>query len=263
MHTREKPASGKAEAIPVSPRKTQRNNPVQSNRHSKRTQVKRPRYHKQILIACIVVFLLLDLAILGFARFQKPAEVVAPSTDSLSLIAKELSSADIDGNIAQVGYDTSLTFASIDSLTFTDISQLQPIEDDLYKKEGGPDGSDLLYDEMIVWRIINFNSTWVDYLNKGARNVYSSVETSSAAETKLADMGVGSKVSFARLSFGEIRHIDNDYFIIVQADYSLIGTDNQSEIHSDVYVYHLVPSGNTMLIVDFELLNKTAPTSNA
>jgi len=258
--------SAKKKAAPITPRKAtaksrlamsstkadQAKAKAKAKATSQHKKDKKPRFHKQILIIMSAVFLVFDLAMLGIWGLQRPEAMVPPSADPATLISKQLITSDLDHNISLVGYDTTLSFANLQGLTIIpDLSLLQPIENNLYKKAAASGGSDLLYDEMIVWRIISFNSTWVEFLNDGARNVYSSVETASTAEAKVAQLGRDSRIYLTRLSFGEIGHIDQTYYIIVQADYTLFNGE-QADVHTDIFVYQLIPKGNTMLIEDFQ-----------
>jgi hypothetical protein len=175
---------------------------------------------------------------------------VPPNPDPIALIQGQVSN---NRNIAKIGHDRELTFANYPDLAIVNTASLKPIENNLLRSGGGPDGKDSLYDEQIVGRVLKFNSDWVDYLNKSSQAIFESVQENSPAQTKVAELGAGSLVAYHQFAIGEIRHAGKNYYLITQASYTLT-KDGKLDIHDDVFVYKLVAQGNTMLIVDFEQL---------
>jgi hypothetical protein len=206
---------------------------------------------KQFLIGLIILVVIFDIGAMGLWYFSKKSgPAVPPNPDPYSLIQSQMSN---NRNIAEVGYDSALSFANYPDLTIVNTASLKPIESNLLMAEGGPDGKDSLYDEQIVGRILKFNSDWVNYLNRSDRTLFDSVQGGSAAEAKAAELGAESMIAYHRLALGEIRHSGKNYYLLTQASYTLT-KDGQLDIHEDLFVYKLVAQGSTMLIVDFEQL---------
>jgi hypothetical protein len=219
------------------------------NAGAKRRARHRGRFgRKQIIIVLIAVVLFFDVGIMTFWFSKGGGASVPPNPDPYALIQGQMSN---NRTIAVIGYDHALTFASYPDLTIVNTSSLKPISNNLLKRGAAADGSDVLYDEQIVGRVLKFNSDWVDYLNDGNRTALGSIQESSPAATKLAELGTDSQIAYHRLVIGEIRHIGKNYYIITRASYTLTG-GGQLDIHDDIFVYKLVASQNTMLIVDFE-----------
>jgi hypothetical protein len=225
---------------------------------------------KQVILGLIAVFLIFDVGLFSWLFISGKLNLrgVLPNADTAELVRGQLSN---NQWIARIGYDdTTLTFANITELTpnhadltLVNTSSLKPIENDLFKGGAGPDGADLLYDEVIVGRVIKLNSDWVDYLNEGKDGVFSSLQPGSPAQTKLIDLGAGSRIAFHQLAIGEIRHSGRNFYLIAKATFTL-STEGKLDIHEEVFVYKLVARGNTMVVSDFEqfsLLNPGAQTS--
>jgi hypothetical protein len=217
---------------------------------------------KQILVALIAVFLLVDavlaFAFLGSGRLfgGSGGESVEPYTDQVALIQGQMA---YNRNIYEIGYDEGLTFANYPNLTIVNTSSLKPIENDLLKAAGGPDGEDLLYDELIIRRILKLNSDWIDHINRGDQSVFTSVQEGSEAQPKLVELAAdASGASYHRLAIGEMRHVGKNYYLITRATYTLTKA-GQLDIHDDILVYKLVAQGDTMLVVDIEQIPGSPP----
>jgi hypothetical protein len=210
---------------------------------------------KQIIVGLIIFIIVFDVALVGLLFLNRGGNA-PPHTDPYALIQGQMSN---NRAIAEVGYDSALTFANYTDLTIVNTSSLKPIENDLLKSGAGPDGKDVYYDEQIVGRILKLNSDWVSHLNQGDQAVFSSVREGSAAQSKLAELGAGSGVAYHRLAIGEIRHTGKNYYIITRASYTLT-KDGQLDIHDDLFVYKLIAQNNTMIVIDFEQI---APNASA
>jgi hypothetical protein len=205
------------------------------------------------LIAFIVVFDTVILSLWFFGGGNEPN--VPPHTDPAVLIQGQMSN---NKGIAEIGYDSALTFANHTDLTIVNTSSLKPIENDLFKSGAGPGEADLLYDELIVGRTLKLNSDWIYLLNQNDQAVFASVKADSPAYTKISELGAGAVVAYHRLAIGEIRHIGKTFYIITRATYTLTH-GGQLDIHDDIFVYKLSAQGNTMVVTDFEQI--TASTS--
>jgi hypothetical protein len=204
---------------------------------------------KQIIIALIAVIFVFDAIVMSLLYFgNQNGPAVPPNSEPYSLIQSQMSN---NRSIAEVGYDSALTFSNYTNLEIVNTSSLKPIENNLLKSGGAPGGGDSLYDEQIVGRVLKLNSDWVNYLNRSDQTVLASVQEGSAAQAKITELGAGSLVAYHRLAIGEIRHSGKNYYLIAQASYTLT-KDGQLDIHDDLFVYKLVARGATMLVVDFE-----------
>ncbi|MDR1185167.1 MAG: hypothetical protein LBK67_10295 [Coriobacteriales bacterium] len=219
----------------------------------KRSKGKSRFSRKQLIIGLIAAVLVFDVGLVSFwflgGGGNGPS--VPPNPDPYALISSQMSN---NKRIAEIGYDSTLTFANYPNLTIANASSLKPIENNLLKSGGAPGGGDALYDEQIVGRALRLNSDWVDHLNLSDSAVFASVQEGSNAQTKLAELGAGSLVAYHRLAIGEIRHTGKNYYIITRASYTLT-RDGQLDIHDELFVYKLVAQGNTMVVVDFEQIS--------
>ncbi|MDR2196403.1 MAG: hypothetical protein LBO07_00320 [Coriobacteriales bacterium] len=204
---------------------------------------------KQIIIGLIALIFIFDMGVMSIWYFgNKSGPAVPPNSNPYALIQSQMGN---NHSIAEVGYDSALTFANYTNLEIVNTASLKPIENNLLKSGGAPDGADSLYDEQIVGRVLKFNSDWTAYLNRAEQTVFSSVQEGSVAQTKVAELGAGSLVAYHRIAIGEIRRSGKNYYLITQASYTLT-KNGQLEIHDELFVYKLVARGATMLIVDFE-----------
>jgi hypothetical protein len=225
---------------------------------SANSQRKRRFSRRQILIALIAFVLVFDATVLGFWFLRGGGGPVVPPYAELSdLVGSQQHN---NRNIARIGYDADLTFANYPDLTIVKTSSLKPIENDLFKSGAGPDGADLLYDELIVERVLKLNSDWYDYLNRNNQSVFASVKEGSAAQTKITELGAGSSIAYTQFAIGEIRHVGKNYYIITRAVYTLTQA-GQLDIHDDIFVYKLTAQGDTMVVIDFEQIAMNVPPS--
>jgi hypothetical protein len=223
----------------------------ENTRRSAGNRRKRRFSRKQILIALIAFVVIFDAAVMSIWFLGgRGGPSVPPHDDFSTLIQGQMPN---NRHINEIGYDSALTFANYPDLTIVNTSSLKPIENDLFKSGAGPDGTDLLYDELIVGRALKLNSDWVDYLNSTQSNqsVFTSVKENSTAQTKITELGAGSMVAYHRFAIGEIRHVGKNYYLITRANYTLTQA-GQLDIHDDIFVYKLTAQGSTMVVTDFE-----------
>ncbi|MCL1846767.1 MAG: hypothetical protein FWF91_02225 [Coriobacteriia bacterium] len=213
------------------------------------------------MLGLFLVLLVFDFAILGLWQLQGANTATAdmpPHTDPFALISNQLD-ADPQRNISTIGFDTDLSFASLNGtdIGFIDLSSLKPIENNLFQEASSSQGPVLLYDELIVRQTLAFNATLVNYLNSGDPAIFSTIAFGSKARVKLANLAPDSQIEYHRLAFGEILHNGPNYYLIVQANYTL-RTDGESSgwpvAHKTIFIYQLQAVNNTMLITDFEQL---------
>jgi hypothetical protein len=208
------------------------------------------RNRRNFIIGFIVVIVIFDIAILSVVFFSGLGPSAPPNSNPVTLIQEQLP---IENTIPEIGYDSSLTFANHTDLTIANTSSMKPIENNLLKKGAGPNGSDLLYDALIVNRVLRLNTDWIDYLNQGNQKVFDSLSSDpkSPAKNKLIELGGKSQIAFHRIALGEIRHIGSKYYILAEVSYILVH-DGQQESFDDLFVYELIRDGSTMVVGDFE-----------
>ena len=209
---------------------------------------------RRIVIILIVAFVAFDLVVVAYifllSRGEPPVYYNQPTT----VISKYVMT---DGNINEIAYDqelSELSFANFPNLTITNTASLKLIDNNKYRALGGPNGTPLFYDDLIINRIMQLNNNWVNYLNNGDTSVFESVREGSAAHTKLSEWGTGYQVAYHRLVFGELRYAEGvGYFIITQATYTLAGGGKLDQ-RDDVIVFRLQGSGNTLRVTDMEFI---------
>jgi hypothetical protein len=251
--TRSKGTTGSARKS-KKPQKVKTRKSVQASKGSagKETTKNKPKNlnRRNFIIGFIALIVVFDIVILSVVFFSGIGPKVAPNSDPKELIRGQLP---IENAIPEVGYDPALSFANHTDLTIANTSSMKPIENNLFKKGGAPDGSDLLYDAMIVNRVLRLNTDWIDYLNQGNQKVFESLSSDpkDPAKQKLIELGGNSQIAYHRIALGEIRHIGSKYYIITQASYILVH-DGQQEIFDDLFVYELIKQGNTLVVANFE-----------
>jgi len=211
---------------------------------------------RALIIGVALIFLVFDATILATWYINapgKPGKTIVPEENTLELISEQIESGE-GKNIRIIGYDTSLVFENLESLSLVDISKLKPLENNFYRAGANPEDPDLLYDKMIINRAIRFNSSWIDYVQTGDEHLFSSVVPSSKAETKVKDLAGDAKLDYFRLAIGEIRYNENSFYLIVKVNYGLTSGAHLT-VYDDIFVYELVTKGDTMLIKDFERIS--------
>jgi hypothetical protein len=214
---------------------------------------------RRIVIILIVAFVAFDFILLGIMFFSSQGDPPGYYTDPAPVLSKYVVA---DGNINEIAYDQGLSrlkFSNFPNLTIVNTASLKLIDNNKYKPFG-PGGSPLFYDDLIIDRVMRLNNDWVDYLNNGNMAALNSVVSNSPAETKLKEWGTGFNVAYHRLVFGEMRHVDKNYYIITQATYTLAGGGILDQ-RDDVMIFRLRGEGNIMKVVDMELIPTT--TSSA
>ncbi|MDR2157535.1 MAG: hypothetical protein LBO81_07130 [Clostridiales Family XIII bacterium] len=175
-------------------------------------------------------------------------ETIAPSEDIGQVVASQF---DKNAVIAEIRYDPQLTFASAGDVALANGKTWKPIRNNLFKKS--KDGDTILFDETIVGRVIQFNSDWVYAQNEGDDRVLASLAEDSRAAEKLKEKGGAEKLAFHTLSIGEFARAGNRYYVLTKEQYTKAGSGVVTPVES-VYVYQLIPAGDTLLISDFEEL---------
>lgn len=239
--------------------------PSSGSRPTAKTGVKwtkaKPSNRRTFIIGVIILIVVFDVGVLGVWAISNGGKSEPPSSNPVALIQSQLPPENI---IPEIGYDSSLTFATHPEISIANASSMKPIENNLYKRGAGPGGSDLLYDALAVNRVLRLNTDWIQYLNQGNENVFESVSSDAKypARQKLIELGNDSQIAFHRIALGEISHIGNKYYILAQVNYILIKS-GQQEGFSNLFVYELIRSNNTLVITNFEQLALGASSNTA
>jgi hypothetical protein len=177
---------------------------------------------------------------------------VPPSEDIAQVIITQYNKNQM---IANLEYDPQLTFKSAGEIAIADGKALSPIEDNLYKK--GKDGENILFDENIIGRVIQFNSDWVSQQNEEEEKVNESIMNSGAAMDKISEKAGAQRIAFHSLDIGEIMQDGKNYYVLTRENYTMADPDTAKLTPFEgVYVYKLVPQNDTLLIQDYELLGE-------
>lgn len=207
---------------------------------------------RRIVIILIVAFVVFDIIVVAYLFFLSRGEPPVYYSQPTTVIEKYASA---EGNIPIIQYDEDLdmlSFSNYPNLTIANTASLKLIDNNKYRPFGGPNGTPLFYDDLIINRVLQLNYDWVDYLNNGDSAVFDSV-MGSTAETKINEWGAGYQVAYHRLAFGELRHVGNDYLIVTQPYYTLAG-GGTLESQDVVIIFKLRASGSTMKVIDMEIL---------
>jgi hypothetical protein len=221
------------------------------------TVQRRKRFTIGLIVLIVIVDLVVGTVVLSQYFFKPKADT---NPDPIALIQQQLP---VENIIPEIGYDSSLTFANHTNLTIANTASMKPIENNLFKKGAGTDGSDLLYDALTVNRVLRLNTDWIEYLNQGNQRVFDSLATDPKypAKTKLLALGGESQIAYHRIALGEIRHIGSKYYILAQASYILVH-NGQHESFNDLFVYEIIAQGNTLVVSDFERIPQNQAQGN-
>jgi hypothetical protein len=207
----------------------------------------KPTNRRNFIIGFIALIVIFDVVVLGVWAISNTGDKVPPNPDPVSLIQSQMPP---EYTIPEIGYDSNLTFDKHPDISIANVASMKSIENNLYKKGGAADGSNLLYDALTVNRVLRLNTDWIQYLNQGNEKVFESVANDSAKQ-KLIEVGAGSQIAFHRIALGEIRHIGNKYYILAQVNYILV-KNGQQQSFDEVFVYELVRSRDTLLVSNLE-----------
>jgi hypothetical protein len=224
---------------------------------------------KFITIAIAIVLVIAVVCILIFTGNEE--KVIPPNANYGVLVMGQL---DKNEYIADITYDPALTIENNAAAALASAGELKPIENNFFKRDKDND-VDLLYDELIVGRVIQFNSDWVAYCNTAADQyadeaaikaattaAEASIKDGSSAVAKLPELappgaegtelaGQKTKVAYHRLTIGQIMQGEKgDFVILVREYYTLMTGGTQSQV-DNVYLYTLSAKGKSMLITDF------------
>jgi hypothetical protein len=210
---------------------------------------KRKRIIRRWLYGLIAMSLIATMILAGGCGNTEP---VPPSEDLAQVI---ISQYDKNRLIANLEYDPQLTFERMGDIDMTEGKELSPIEDNLLKK--GKDGENILFDESIIGRLIQFNSDWAEQQNEEGEKVAESIVKGSDVTEKIEEKGCASRVAFHQLDIGAIGRDGKDYYVLTREKYTLADPDTAKLTPFEgVYIYKLVSQDDTLLIQDFELLKE-------
>ncbi len=173
-----------------------------------------------------------------------------PNPDKAKLIAEELG---YNKNIKAITADDSLAYEENIDYGDKNINNSKPIENNIWYQD--KNGNTMYYDKEIVKTIIQFDSAWIDYVNKRDDSVIGFTKEGSQAYTKTKNFLNVRKITedFDELKIGEIRQGSSGFYIWV---YEAITTNEKGKIKqvNYNYVYYLEPVAKQMKIVSYKKL---------
>jgi hypothetical protein len=212
---------------------------------------------KRALILVLALIVVIALGVILIARGSGGVvEVIAPNADPSRAIVSQYNNNEY---IAAGGieYNAALTFGeSTSGSALLGGKNLAALENNFLKKDGS--GGDILVDETVYGRILKFNSDWIGMsLTEGEitgeEEVFDSLVAKGDAQEKLGEKADGAQVAFHNLQIGNIFQSGNDYYVLTNEKYTL-AKDGTLSPYEGVYLYKLVPKGDTLLIDDYEAL---------
>ncbi|QHI72361.1 TcaA NTF2-like domain-containing protein [Aminipila terrae] len=171
----------------------------------------------------------------------------APSSDKEALIAESLG---YNKNIKSVKADDSLIY--IDNKDYGDknINNSQQIENNIWYQDDK--GNTVFYDKEIVKAIIQFDSSWIDYVNNKDQTVLGFAKEGSPAYKAVKNSSKAGKVTetFDTLRIGDIRQGGNGFYLWVYEEITITENGKAKTKNYD-YIYYLEPVEKQMKIVSY------------
>lgn len=173
-----------------------------------------------------------------------------PNPDKTQLIAEELV---YNTNIKAITADDSLAYAENIDYGDENINNSKLIENNIWYQD--ENGNTVYYDKEIVKTIIQFDSAWIDYVNKKDDTVLGFTKEGSPAYTKTKNFLNAGKIteSFDTLKIGEIRQGGNGFYIWVYEAITKNENGKVKQVNYN-YVYYLEPVAKQMKIVSYKKL---------
>lgn len=173
-----------------------------------------------------------------------------PNPDKAELIAEALV---YNTNIKSISADESLAYAENMDYGDKNINNSKPIENNIWYED--ENGNTVYYDKELVKTIIQFDSAWIDYVNKKDNTVLGFTKEGSSAYTKTKNFLNAGKITenFDSLKIGEIRQGGNGFYIWVYETIT-INENGKAKIVNYNYIYYLEPVAKQMKIVSYKKL---------
>ncbi|MHC1723512.1 MAG: zinc-ribbon domain-containing protein [Aminipila sp.] len=170
-----------------------------------------------------------------------------PNSDKSELIEEALV---YNTNIKSIVADDSLSYAENIDYEDKDINNSKPIENNIWYED--ENGNTVYYDKEIVKNIIQFDSAWIDYVNKKDDTVLGFTKEGSSAYTKTKNFSSVGKITenFDTLKIGEIRQGNNGFYLWVHEAITIKEKEKVKQVNYN-YVYHLEPVAKQMKIVSY------------
>ncbi|MFV0517141.1 MAG: zinc-ribbon domain-containing protein [Aminipila sp.] len=178
-------------------------------------------------------------------NLQTPDPV--PNPDKAYLVTEALA---YNKNIQNVTADDTLTYKENYSYADKNINNSKPIENNIWYQD--ENGNTVYYDKEVVKTVIQFNSTWIDYVNNKDEAVLSLTKEGSPAYKSAKTFSKVGKVkeNFDVLKIGEIRQTQKGFYVWVYEEISI--TENKStKVSTHKWVYYLEPVEKQLKIVSF------------
>lgn len=173
-----------------------------------------------------------------------------PNPDKSQLVKEALV---YNTNIKSITADDSLVYTENMDYGDKNINNSKPIENNIWYEE--ENGNTVYYDKELVKTIIQFDSAWIDYVNKKDQTVLGFTKEGSSAYTKTKNFSNTRKITeeFDSLKIGEIRQGGNGFYLWVDEAIT-INEKGKTKTANYHYIYYLEPVEKQMKIVSYKKL---------
>nr|WP_315023828.1 zinc-ribbon domain-containing protein [uncultured Aminipila sp.] len=156
-------------------------------------------------------------------------------------------------NIKSITADDSLAYKENIDYGDKNINNSKPIENNIWYQD--ENGNTVYYDKEIVKTIIQFDSAWINYVNKKDDTVLGFTKEGSQAYTKTKNFSNVGKITenFDTLKIGEIRQGSNGFYIWVYEAITINQNGKVKQVNYS-YIYYLEPVAKQMKIVSYKKL---------
>ena len=227
--------------------------PVVSNTKStrKRSWGLLSKRNMRTTIVIVALVLIMDVLVIGYVFASNNSSGRAEVHEN----PIELIHGQLDSNhgqaIATIAFNPEMTFNNYrvnkGRIKNLDNNYLTTVVD-------GDERKVILIDETMVSRLLAFNSDWAAYQNTGKPDVFDNILPNSQAE-EFVLQHQGFKISFHKLSIGQISTDGTKYYILAQPVYTLL-KNGQSITVSDVCLFTFVRQGDTLVLSEIEKVDQ-------
>lgn len=182
------------------------------------------------------------------AIVEDPIVTKAKAQSAGQTMIDYLLKAGINKNIIEVTYNPALKHVSGKKYKAEDITYSATLTNNLWKEENA---ETFYINEAIMSTIISYNSSWIDFVNEGKKDVLNYTKKGGAAQLNVLNFGKKNFTEkFIKLELGEIRKGKNGYYIWTKENINVIeGTQTSSVEYS--WIYYLEEIDNQFKIVAY------------
>lgn len=171
-----------------------------------------------------------------------------PNPDKNKLVEETLV---YNTNIKSITVDDNLVYAENKDYRDKNINNSKKIENNIWYQD--ENGNTVYYDKEIVKTIIQFDSGWIDYVNKKDTTVLGLIKEDSSAYKNVKGFSKVGKVtkSFDSLKIGEIRQSENGFYVWTNEAITTTESGKSSTVNYK-WIYYLEPIDKQMKIVSYK-----------